>query len=285
PTPSVPTALPLPQAIGDVTSTDPVAQVGDVTITRGDFVRAYQPGDPPSEVLNHLIQIELIVQQASVQGIEADQSKIDAEIAQLKEQNSITNDADFLALLQKNNLASEDELRGLIGRSLLIDQVMLAHTPVEQAHARHILLAATEDKVEARKAEAEALFKQLQDGADFVQLASEKSEDPGSKENGGDLGWAPRGMFVTEFDDAVFSMKKDELRLVKTQFGWHIIQLLDLPEVRPLESSDMLNTTSGQQAFNDVFLPWLKQIQTDAEAAQKVKILVTDDQLVTQPGA
>jgi peptidyl-prolyl cis-trans isomerase C len=284
PTSAVPTALPLPQAIGDVTSTEPVAQVGDATITRGDFVRAYQPGAPPKDILDQLIQIELVLQQAHADGFTVDQSKIDAQIAQIKQQNNITSDADFAALLKQSNIASVDQLRALIARDQIVEHMILTHTTVEQAHARHILLAATGDQVAARKAEAEDLLKQLQAGADFVKLASEKSEDPGSKDKGGDLGWASRGMFVTEFDQAIFSMKKDELRLVQSKFGWHIIQLLDLPQVRGLESSDMLNTAPGQQAFSETFMPWVKQLQTDAQAANKIKILVTDDQLVAQPG-
>lgn len=284
PTSALPTALPLPQAIGDVSSTEPVAQVGDTLITRGDFVRAYQPGALPVEVLDQLIQIELVLQQAQADGVTVDQAKIDEQITQIKQQNQITSDADFVALLAQSSIASEEQLRTLLAREQIIEHMILTHTTIEQAHARHILLAATDDQVTARKTEAEDLLKQLQDGADFVTLASEKSEDPGSKEQGGDLGWAPRGMFVPEFDQAIFSMEKDELRLVQSEFGWHIIQLLDLPQVRGLESSDMLNTAPGQQAFSETFMPWVEQLQTTAQAANKIKILVTDDQLVAQPG-
>lgn len=72
---------------------------------------------------------------------------------------------------------------------------------------------------------------------------------------------------------------------MKSQFGWHIIELLDLPEVRGLDSRDVLSTQPGQQAFNTTFLPWVAKLKSDAEAAQKIKVLVTDDQLVTKPGA
>jgi peptidyl-prolyl cis-trans isomerase C len=285
PTPSVPTALPLPQAIGDVSSTEAIAQVGDVTITRGEFVRAYQPGSPPTDILNQLIQVELVVQEAKAEGVTVDQKKVDDQISQIKQQNGAADDTAFLAFLKKNKIASLDELRGLLERDQVVEHMLLTHTTMEQIHARHILLAATADKVDARKAEAEDLLKQLQGGADFAQLATTKSEDPGSKDKGGDLGWAPRGLFVPEFDTAVFSMKKGELRLVKSQFGWHIIELLDLPVVRGLDSRDMLSTPPGQKAFTDTFLPWVAKLKSDAEAAKKIKVLVTDDQLVTKPGA
>ncbi|MBX0326140.1 peptidylprolyl isomerase [Oscillochloris sp. ZM17-4] len=286
PTPAVPTALPLPQAIGDTSSTEPVAQVGDATITRGEFVRAYQPGAPPSDVLQQLIQVELVVQAAQAEGVSVDQSKVDDQIAQIKQQNAISDTATFNTFLQDNNIGSEQELRALIGRDQVVEQMLLTHTTMEQAHARHILLAtSTDNPTDDRQAEAEALLKQIQDGADFATLASEKSEDTGTKDNGGDLGWAPRGLFVPEFDDAIFSMKKGEVRLVKSQFGWHIIEVIDPAEMRGLESRDMLSTTPGQQAFTDTFLPWVGELESAAKDAQKIKILVTDDQLVTSPGA
>ena len=260
--------------------------MGDTTITRGDFVRAYQPGTPPSEVIKQLIQVELVVQEAKAENVTVDQKKIDDQITQIKKQNGAADDTAFLTFLKENKIASMEQLRGLLERDQIVEQMLLAHTTMEQVHARHILLAATADKVDARKAEAEDLLKQIQGGADFAQLATQKSEDPGSKEKGGDLGWAPHGMFVTEFDAAVFSMKKDEVRLVKTQFGWHIIQVLELPTVRSIENRSVLNTDSGQKAFTETFLPWVEKLKSTAEAAQKIKILITDDtKLVSQPGA
>jgi peptidyl-prolyl cis-trans isomerase C len=279
----VPTALPLPQAIGDVTSTEVVAQVGDAKITRGQFVRAYQPGAPASEVLNQLIQVELVVQEAKAEGIAVDPAKVDEQITQIKQQNGGADEAAFLAFLKQNKIASVDELRDLLTRDQVVEQMLLAHTTLEQAHARRIVLAAAADKIDARKAEAEDLLKQIKGGADFAQLATQKSEDPISKDKGGDLGWLPRGLLEPEFDTAVFSMKKGDVLLVQSQSGWHIIELLDMPEVRGLASRDLLGTQPGQQAFTATFLPWVEKLKTDAEAAQKIKILVTDDQLVTKP--
>ncbi|WP_161569148.1 peptidylprolyl isomerase [Candidatus Oscillochloris fontis] len=281
PTSNLPTALPLPQAIGDVTSTEPVAQIGDTAITRGDFVRTYQPGDDPSAVLKQLIQVELLLRQAEIEGVTVDASELDAEIAAIK--GSVASEEEFAAMLAANQIESEEAMRVVIERNMLIDKMVLSHTTMEQVHARHILLSTTEETVEARKAEAEALLTQLQGGADFAQIAAEKSEDPGSKENGGDLGWAGRGMFVEPFDAAVFSMQKDEIRLVQTDFGWHIIQVIDPPEVRPLDSSDLLGTMAGQQAFTETFMSWLNQIYTDAEQKNEITILMTNEQLVSQP--
>jgi len=107
----------------------------------------------------------------------------------------------------------------------------------EVRRASHILLGLNADDNEEQKAsrlaEAEELVKKAQDGADFSVLAADYSEDPGSAKNGGDLGIITSGQMVKPFEDAVFSMKQDEIRgPVETQFGFHIIKLTELVEER-----------------------------------------------------
>ena len=96
----------------------------------------------------------------------------------------------------------------------------------EQVQARHILLK-TEGKDEAAvKKQAEDLVKQLRGGADFAALAKQFSEDPGSKDNGGDLGFFDKGRMVPEFEQAAFSQQVNAIGdPVKTQYGYHIIQV------------------------------------------------------------
>jgi peptidyl-prolyl cis-trans isomerase D len=102
------------------------------------------------------------------------------------------------------------------------------YTAPEQVRASHILLR-TEGKDEAVvKAKGEELLKQIKSGADFAELAKKNSEDPGSAPNGGDLDYFGRGRMVPEFDQAVFAMEPGQVSdLVKTQFGYHIIKVVD----------------------------------------------------------
>jgi peptidyl-prolyl cis-trans isomerase D len=100
----------------------------------------------------------------------------------------------------------------------------------EQASARHILIRLAPDATEAQQGEAElrasGVANIARSGADFAALATEQSEDPGSKELGGDLGWFGRGSMVSEFEDAVFSAKPgDIVGPIKSQFGYHIIKV------------------------------------------------------------
>ncbi len=100
----------------------------------------------------------------------------------------------------------------------------------EQANARHILIRVAPDATEEERGEAEVRANGVasiaNQGADFAELAAIHSEDPGSKDNGGDLGWFDRGRMVEEFEDAVFSAKPGEIvGPVKSQFGYHIIRV------------------------------------------------------------
>ncbi len=97
----------------------------------------------------------------------------------------------------------------------------------EQRRASHILLRLTDDRdEEAAIAEARQLRAQLNTGADFAELAKAHSDDPGSAANGGDLGPAARGVFVPEFEEALFALETGELsEPVVSQFGVHLIRL------------------------------------------------------------
>lgn len=102
----------------------------------------------------------------------------------------------------------------------------------EQRLASHILIAAGKDPASQKAAEEKAAklaAEAKKPGADFAALARANSEDPGSKDSGGDLGWVDRGTMVKPFEDALFGMKKgDVVGPIKTQFGYHIIKLRDV---------------------------------------------------------
>ena len=126
-----------------------------------------------------------------------------------------------------------------------IQQYFAAHqseySVPEQARSRHILIkvapGADAKTDAAAKVKAEGLLKQIQGGANFADLAKKNSDDPGSKDAGGELGFAQRGRMVPEFDNALFTQKIGDTRIVKTQFGYHIVQV----EERQAAHSQQLN--------------------------------------------
>ena len=116
----------------------------------------------------------------------------------------------------------------------------------EQSKARHILIKVAQGadaKTDAAaKAKAEGLLKQIQGGANFADLAKKNSDDPGSKDSGGELGFAQRGRMVPEFDKAIFTQKIGDSAIVKTQFGYHIVQVEERQTAHAQQLNEVLPT-------------------------------------------
>lgn len=119
--------------------------------------------------------------------------------------------------------------------------------------ARHILVA--------REDEAKEIIALIRKGGNFEKLAAERSMDPGSKANGGDLDWGPPGRYVKPFGDALLKLKKGQVTEtpVQTNFGWHVIRLDDeratripgFDEAKP-QIQQMLNNQAIEKAVTDL---------------------------------
>ncbi len=118
-----------------------------------------------------------------------------------------------------------------------------------RVHAEHILLMTvgnkTDAEVEEIKKKAEDILGQAKKGAKFEDLAKKYSEDPGTKDKSGDLGWLVQGQTVPEFEKVAFSLQKGQISdLVKTQYGFHII----FEEVRDSLRAPLLLSQADKQA-------------------------------------
>lgn len=100
---------------------------------------------------------------------------------------------------------------------------------VQETQARHILLSPNAIRNEdATRAQAYELYERLKKGGDFAELAKKYSDDPGSKNSGGDLGWQPPGVFAAEFQQQIDTLKPGEMsQPFHSQFGWHIARVED----------------------------------------------------------
>jgi peptidyl-prolyl cis-trans isomerase D len=179
---------------------------------------------------------------------------------------------DIDALRAKQNVPAADVERAYNNN---IEQ----YSTPEQVRASHILLK-TEGKDDATvKAKAESILKQAKAGADFAELAKKNSEDEGSAKNGGDLDYFGKGRMVPEFDAAVFAMQPGQISdLVKTQYGYHIIKLVDkknattrpLSEVRQ-QLVDQLGYEKAQAQAADLAESLSKQISKPADLDRVAK--------------
>lgn len=147
-----------------------------------------------------------------------------------------------------------------------IQQYFTAHqseySVPEQARSRHVLISVPQGadaKADAAaKAKAEDVLKQLQAGGKWPDIAKKYSEDPGSKDNGGELGFSQRGRMVPEFDAAIFGQKINDIKIVKSQFGYHVVQVEErtaahaqsLSEVLPTIQATLLRQGTAQAQEN-----------------------------------
>ncbi len=143
------------------------------------------------------------------------------------------------------------------------DQLM-----VRQIHARHILIRPSSEvsDEQARKTLSE-LKQKIENGKSFAELASEYSEDPGSKIKGGDLGWAGPGDFVPAFENVANSLSIGQLsEPFKSSFGWHILEVLehrDFDQTKTNKENQARNAIQKRKSDEELRL-WLRRIRDEA---------------------
>ena len=146
----------------------------------------------------------------------------------------------------------------------------------EMAHVRHILLMTMDpatgaplptNSVTAKRKQADDLLKQIRGGGDFVALASQYSEDPGSKNKGGELQEFPRGAMLPEFEAAAFSLTNNQVSdIVITRYGYHIIKGIDQTPAKKFAYTDTLpqiNKTVADICKNEVESEQIKALAPD----------------------
>jgi peptidyl-prolyl cis-trans isomerase D len=141
----------------------------------------------------------------------------------------------------------------------------------ERRKASHILVESGSDDAAAKK-KAEALAVRVKAGEDFAKLARENSDDVGSRDAGGDLGWATREAYVKEFSDALFGLQQKGAIVgpVRSQFGYHIIRLDDIetPHVRSFEEARAeLEPEFRREQAQNIFYEKSQQLADESFAA------------------
>ncbi|MGN7763684.1 foldase protein PrsA [Paenibacillus sp. 22594] len=234
--------------------------------------------------LQNLITNTLVDQEAKKANITVTDADITTEIEDLKtqfggeealnnalQQSSMTLDdlkkqmpmqVKIRKLIEPKVTVTEDEI------SKYYDENKASFNQEEQVRASHILVKTKE--------EADAIVKQLKDGADFATLAKEKSADTGSKDKGGDLNFFKKGDMVAEFADAAFKLKVGETSgAVKTEYGYHVIKVTDRKEAHEYtlaEKKEEITKTLKAKKVSEMSSTWLQ----DLTAGAKITNTLTD---------
>ena len=168
-------------------------------------------------IVNKLVDSELVYQEAQKLGLDKQPDYVARE--ELARRELLT--SSFLQDYVKKNPISDADTKAAY------EEYKKAYGDKE-FNARHILV-----KTEP---EAKDIIAQLGKGGDFAKMAKEKTLDTGSKDKGGDLGWFSPATMVKPFSDTVATLKKGDVTAapVQTQFGWHVIKLVDTRVAQPL---------------------------------------------------
>lgn len=173
---------------------------------------------------------------------------------------------------------SEDEL------NQAYDDYVAQQAQFEERQASHILIEVTDERSsEEAKALAEEISAKAKAGENFADLAKAHSDDIGSKNVGGDLGFNTRGGFVTEFDDVLFDMEKNDISApVETEFGFHIIQLQDIrsPELASLaDKTEEIKAELKASQVEELFAEKAEALAAEAFENDNISDLVENSNL------
>ena len=289
-----------------------LARVNGEAIERWEFdnavkrMEARAGGPVPAEkrdevlrgVLDQLVAYHLLAQESRARKLEVGDPDVEARLGQIR-QSFPTEDAFKQGIAAQGLTVAQlrEQARTSLQVAKVIDLEVTSKVAVQDAevstfytqnlerfkqgesvHASHILLglppqATPEQKAEAKN-KAQAALKQVRGGADFAAVAKAQSQDPGSAQNGGDLGFFPKGQMTPAFEEAAFKLKPGTVSgLIETPFGFHIIKVHERrgPRTAPFtEVSGQIKDflAQGQRETK------LQQFVDQVKSKGKVEILV-----------
>jgi foldase protein PrsA len=253
-----------------------VASVNGTNITKEQlYDKLIEAGG--ESTLQAMITTELVDQEAKKANVTVTDEDINAELEDLKAQ--FGGEAAFNAALQQSSMTVDDLKKQMPLqvklRKILEPQVTITDEEIKEYYEANKATFNEEEQVRAShilvetKEEADAILKQLKDGADFAELAKEKSSDTGSKDNGGDLDFFKRGDMVAEFSDVAFKLKVGETSgAVKSDYGYHIIKVTDHKDAKNYtmeEKKDEIKKTLVSQKVSTLSNTWLSETTAKAK--------------------
>lgn len=245
--------------------------------------------------LQTMITTALVDQEAEKAKVTVTDEDINAEIEDLKAK--FGGEAAFQAALEQSSMTVDDlkkqmPLQVKI-RKILEPKVEVTEDEIKEYYEANKASFNEEEKVRAShilvatKEEADAILKQLKDGADFAELAKEKSTDTASKENGGDLDFFTRADMVAEFSDAAFALKVGETSgAVQSDYGYHIIKVTDRTEAKEYtleEKKEEIRKTLVSNKVSELSTSWMEDLVANAKITNTLTDTDEDAAATTAP--
>ncbi len=253
------------------------------------------------QVLDYLVTLEIVTQKAEEAGIEVTEEEVDEQLAKLEEPYG-GDEAAFEQAIAQQNLSLEELRQNLREQGLITKMIEEVNKDIEVSdeevatfyeeqkeelsvdetrRVSHILFSpenTEDDEAEVTEAdwqaaleEAQRARQQILDGAAFAELAKQLSDDPGSKEDGGDVGVIERGALLAEFEDAVFALPEGELsEPVRTPYGYHLIRVEEIiPEHVPTleEAREGLRAQIASEEGRVLWEEWLKNAKEELDVS------------------
>lgn len=242
-----------------------VATVNGEKIAKSELYEAMY-NQVGKSVLDDLITRRLIAQEAKKLGLTVTEADIDEEIQRIIDENFMGMEDQFEQLLEQYGLTMEsvrNDARvnlNLMARKIAETQLEISDEELKEyfadnqekfnipaeVKARHILVKTEEEALE--------VIDLLNGGADFAELAKERSEDPGSKDQGGELGFFKPGEMQQEFEDAAFSMEIGEIsEPVESWYGFHVIEVLEKKSGREVTFDEVKDQVYEEMAEEKIY--------------------------------
>jgi parvulin-like peptidyl-prolyl isomerase len=269
-----------------------VTSIKSAAAERGEEISAEQMTELKASMLERLIDTQLLLQKANDADNATGVKKASDALAELLKtagsqetmdmqlkaagtteaelRTKFTQEATAMATLQRvlNVAVTPDEIKKFY------DGNPTEFKQPEMVHVRHILLMTIDpttheplpdDAVKAKRKEADDVLMKARSGEDFAKLAGQYSEDPTTKDKGGELPSFPRGQMLPEFEAAAFALTNNEISdVVTTMYGFHIIKLIDKTPAKTLAPTDTVPGTD--QTISDRIKEYLNQKKTEALA-------------------
>ena len=243
-------------------------------------------------VLNKIIEQKLQLHYAKLNRLEASKNDIDNAIEDIKTKNNFSDEL-FKTTLEREGLTFKiyrDSLKQQITLSRVLNAEVRSRIKINEKEVKsyylknkkkflkpleikayHIIFVVSDKDTKAKtmkqKKKALRVLKLARKGDDFIELARTHSEGP-SKNSGGDLGWVKKGAMISSFEDAAFSLRKGEISgLVKTDYGYHIIKVVDRRKAKNGtldEARDEIKNVLFKNKYEDIYDKWMGELKKNA---------------------